>query len=203
MSKNEKRQKSVIREYAEAILIALVLALFIRTFIFQAFTIPSSSMEPTLLVGDYLLVTKFEYGVKNPFTGNYLIERAGPQHGDIIVFKYPSDPSQDYVKRVVGLPGDVIEMRAKQLYRNGQPVSERYTQNLYPNYIGELDNVGPIVVPEGQYFAMGDNRDNSSDSRAWGTVPRSYIHGKPWRIYWSWDSQNTSLRWGRLGKSLE
>ena len=199
----DKPRKSVFREYAEALGWALVLALIIRTLLLQAFTIPSSSMEKTLLVGDYLLVSKFSYGVKVPFTDKFLVEFDGPEIGDIIVFRYPVDPRDDYVKRVVGLPGDVMEMRDKQLYRNGEPVRESYIQNIRPNYIGEPDNMPPFTVPEGQYFAMGDNRDNSSDSRVWGGVDRNLIHGKAWRIYWSWDRQEHRVRLDRLGKKLE
>ncbi len=204
MSKRHSEpQKSLFREYGEALIIALVLAFFIRTFLFQAFTIPSGSMLETVQIGDYLLVNKFSYGVKNPFTGNYLIERDGPQLGDIIVFKYPGDPSVDYIKRVEGLPGDVIEVRDKELYRNGELVREDYVQHIHPTTIGRLDNIGPITVPEDEYFVMGDNRDNSEDSRAWGTVERKAIHGKAWRIYWSWDSEAGRPRLGRLGHKVE
>lgn len=205
MSKHssDSQPKSLFREYGEALLVALVLALVIRTFLFQAFTIPSGSMLETVQIGDYLLVNKFIYGVKNPFTDNYLIEADGPQIGDIIVFKYPGDPSIDYIKRVEGLPGDVIEVRDKQLYRNGEAVHEDYIQHIHPNLIGRLDNIGPITVPEGEYFVMGDNRDNSEDSRAWGTVKRNAIHGKAWRIYWSWDSDAGRPRFGRLGMKVE
>ena len=199
----EKKKKSVLREYTEALLWALVLAFLIRTFGFQAFTIPSSSMEKTLLIGDYLLVNKSSYGVKIPFTDKYMAEFDGPELGDIVVFRYPVNPKDDYVKRVVGLPGDVIEMRNKQLYRNGEAVHEDYIQQLRPNMIGDLDNIGPITVPEGQYFTMGDNRDNSSDSRVWGTVERHLIHGKVWRIYWSWDREAGRLRTERLGMKPE
>jgi len=205
---NPPKTKSVLREYVEAIIVALILALIIRTFVILPFTIPSGSMEPTLLIGDYLLVTRFSYGVQNPFTGKYIIERQGPQYGDIIVFKYPPDTSQNFVKRVVGLPGDVLEVRNKQLYRNGEPVSETYIRHIFPNRILPLDNMPPFTVPEDQYFGMGDNRDNSSDSRAWGTIPMENIYGKAWRLYWSWDSgekdrRGEGLRFNRLLKKLE
>lgn len=195
-------RKSLIREYGEALLVALVLALIIRTFLFQAFTIPSGSMLETVQIGDYLLVNKFVYGVKNPFTDNYLVRGKDPQIGDIIVFRYPRDPDVDYIKRIVGLPGDVIEVRDKQLYRNGEAVHEDYIQHIHPDIMGRLDNVGPVTVPEGEYFVMGDNRDNSEDSRAWGTVRRNAIHGKAWRIYWSWDPHK-GPRLGRLGMLVE
>ena len=197
----------MFREYCEALLTAVVLALVIRTFFLQAYTIPSGSMLQTVQIGDYVLVNKFVYGVKIPFTDKYLFRGADPQIGDIIVFKYPRDPGTDYIKRVVGLPGDVIEMRDKQFYRNGQPVKEDYIQQLYPKVIGRLDNIGPVTVPEGHYFMMGDNRDNSQDSRFWGFVSRDAIRARAWRIYWSWDSEADSLlrsvRFDRLGKAIE
>ncbi len=203
MSNASPKNKSLLREYGEALLVALVLALVIRTFLFQAFTIPSGSMLETVQIGDYLLVNKFIYGLKNPFTGTYFIDGKDPQIGDIIVFKYPGDPSIDYIKRIEGLPGDVIEVRDKQLYRNGEAVHEDYIQHIHPDIIGRLDNIGPVTVPAGEYFVMGDNRDNSEDSRAWGTVKRGAIQGKAWRIYWSWDSDASRPRLGRLGKKVE
>ena len=193
----------MLRDYGEALLTALVLALVIRTFLLQAFTIPSGSMLQTVQIGDYVLVNKFIYGVKIPFTDRYVFRGSDPELGDIIVFKYPKDPSVDYIKRVVGRPGDVVEMRNKQFYRNGEPVQENYIQQLYPHVIGRLDNMPPVTVPADSYFVMGDNRDNSEDSRAWGFVPRSSIHGKAWRIYWSWDGETHSPRLGRLGKLVE
>ncbi len=196
-------KKSMFREYAEALIIALILAFFIRTFFVQAFKIPSESMLETLQVGDHLLVTKFSYGVKWPFSNEYIIEGPDPSYGDVIVFEYPKDPKLDYIKRVVGLPGDVIEMKNKQFFRNGQAVQEDYVRILDPAGIYPTrDLFGPFTVPEGQYFVMGDNRDNSQDSRFWGTVEKSAIRGKAWRIYWS--AENLSnIRWNRLFKSVE
>ncbi len=195
--------KSMFREYAEALIIALFLALFIRTFIAQAFKIPSESMLQTLVVGDHLLVSKFSYGVKIPFTDSYLFEGDDPQYGDVVVFKYPKEPSLDYIKRVVGRPGDVIEMRDKQLYRNGQAVKEEYTRNSDPQGIYPTrDNFGPYTVPDGEYFMLGDNRDNSQDSRYWGSVKKSAMHGKAWRIYWSANGLD-NIRLGRFGKAVE
>ncbi len=196
-------KKSMFREYAEALAIAIVLALIIRTFFVQAFKIPSESMLETLQVGDHLLVTKFSYGIKWPFSDDYIITFSDPTYGDVVVFKYPKDPSLDYIKRIVGLPGDVIEMRDKQFFRNGKPVQEDYVvisdpKGIYPT----RDNFGPFTVPEGQYFTMGDNRDNSQDSRFWGTVERSAMHGKAWRIYWS-SNGLTNIRWDRLLKAVE
>lgn len=196
------KRKSLWREYAEALIVALALALVIRTFIVQAFKIPSESMLETLQVGDHLLVNKFLYGVKWPFTNSYIVLGADPQRGDIIVFEYPGNPALDYIKRIIGVPGDVIEVRDKQLYRNGQPIREGYIRHTQPNRVEPVrDNFGPVTVPEGQYFVMGDNRDNSLDSRFWGFVDRSAIRGKAWRIYWS--SQDTNVRWNRFGKLVE
>lgn len=200
-SKSEDSKSSIV-DFIEALAVALVLALAIRAFLFQAFTIPSGSMLNTIQIGDYLLVNKFLYGVKIPFTDKYLFRGEDPQRGDIIVFKFPGDESVDYIKRIVGVPGDVIEVKNKQLYRNGEAVKESYIQHTHPNFIGRLDNVGPVTVPEDEYFVMGDNRDNSEDSRAWGTVSREKIHGKAWRIYWSWEKGN-GPRWSRLGRLVE
>ncbi len=199
----EKRKKSVFREYAEALIIALVLALFIRTFVVQAFKIPSESMLETLQVGDHLLVTKFSYGVKMPFGEGYLWEGKDPSYGDVIVFQYPKDPSLDYIKRVVGLPGDVIEIRDKQFLRNGKPVKEAYSRHSDPQGIFPTrDNFGPYTVPAGEYFVLGDNRDNSQDSRFWGSVKKEAIRGKAWRIYWSSNGLD-NIRFDRMAKAVE
>ncbi len=204
LAKKPKKQKSMIREYIEAILIALFFAFIIRTFFIAAYKIPSGSMLDTLLIGDHLLVNKFLYGLKNPFSDSYLIEGKDPQIGDIIVFKYPKDQEIDYIKRIVGLPGDVIEVRDKKLYRNGQAVQEDYVRFSEPNTIAPIrDNMHALTVPEGMFFVMGDNRDNSEDSRFWGFVDKDLIHGKAWRFYWSWDSENSSPRFSRIGKAVE
>ncbi len=196
-------KKSLLREYAEALLIALILAMFIRTFVVQAFKIPSESMLQTLQVGDRLLVNKFIYGVKMPFSNKYLIDGENPQRGDIVVFEYPLDTSVDFIKRVIGVPGDVIEVRNKQLYRNGKPVKEPYVITLEPDVIiPGRDQYGPVTVPSGKYFCMGDNRDNSKDSRSWGFVEKSAILGKAWRIYWSFGDHG-DVRWNRIGKLLQ
>ncbi|MBQ7586114.1 MAG: signal peptidase I, partial [Desulfovibrionaceae bacterium] len=182
-----KSRKNLLIEYAQALGIALIIALFIRTFVVQAFKIPSESMLNTLLVGDQLLANKFIYGIKIPFTHKYLYRGSDPQVGDIVIFEYPEDPSTDFIKRVVGVPGDVIEVRDKQLYRNGNPVKEAYIRFSEPDSImAKRDNFGPLTVPPGEYFMMGDNRDNSHDSRFWGCVKREAIIAKAWRIYWSW-----------------
>ncbi len=196
------KQRNVIWEYTEALLVAIVLALVIRAFVVQAYKIPSGSMLETLQIGDYLLVTRFDYGIKIPFTDREIVHIGDPQRGDIIVFKYPRDPSEDYIKRIVGVPGDVIEVRNKQLYRNGEKVVESYIQHIDAGQGPPWrDNMRPVVVPAGKYFVMGDNRDGSADSREWGFVPRENIQGKAWIIYWSWKSF-TEVRWNRIGTML-
>ena len=196
-------KKPLWREYGEALLVALLLALVIITFVVQAFKIPSESMLQTLLVGDHLLASKFSYGVKVPFTNYYVYKGSDPQRGEIIIFEYPNDPSVDYIKRIVGVPGDIIEVRNKQLFRNGEPVKESYIRFTQPDRIEPVrDNFGPVTVPDGKYFVMGDNRDNSLDSRFWGFVDRSAIRAKAWRIYWSWGGLG-DMRWDRMGKKVE
>ena len=195
-------KKSLLREYGEALLVALILAMIIRTFVVQAFKIPSESMLQTLQVGDHLLVNKFLYGVKWPFSNSYIMKGADPEIGDIIVFEYPNNPSLDYIKRIVGVPGDVVEVRNKQFFRNGNPVKEAYIRHSDNRMEPVRDNFGPVTVPEGKYFVMGDNRDNSQDSRFWGFVDRPAIRGKAWRIYWSSEGLG-NVRWGRFGQKVE
>ena len=179
------KKKSTLREYAEAAAIAILLALFIRAFVVQAFKIPSGSMEPTLLVGDHILVNKFLYGVKLPFFQSTLIPISTPERGDIIVFIYPEDKSKDFIKRVIGTPGDRVQMQDKQLLVNGQPFDDKY--GYYDEKAGNPSrSFGPVVVPEDHYFVMGDNRDHSMDSRFWGFVPSEAVKGKAFIIYWSW-----------------
>jgi len=193
---------SAFREYAEALVMAVVLALFIRTFVVQAFKIPSGSMLPTLQIGDHLLVNKFLYGIRIPIVGKRILPLRQPQRDDVIVFVYPQDPSKDFIKRVKALPGETIEIRNKVLYVNGQVVED--DNAFYENTPERMaraprDNFGPFLVPEGTVFVMGDNRDHSHDSRFWGTVPIDDILGKAFVLYWSWDSKEFRPRWGRLG----
>lgn len=200
---SSRRRKPLWREYGEALFVALVLALVIRTFVIQAFKIPSESMLNTLLVGDHLLASKFAYGVKIPFSHVYIWQGKDPQRGDIIIFEYPNDPGTDFIKRVIGVPGDIIEVRNKQLYRNGEPVKEDYIRFTEPDRIQPIrDNFGPVTVPQDKYFVMGDNRDNSMDSRFWGFVSRSAVRAKAWRIYWSWGGFD-DIRWKRIGRAVE
>lgn len=206
ISKEEGRAKSTFREYAETLVIAVFLALVIRTFVVQAFKIPSGSMIPTLDIGDHILVSKFIYGVRLPFTDITLIPIGHPHRGDIIVFRFPKDESKDFIKRVVGLPGDTIEVKSKELYVNGVRQIESYAAHedpaQFPQMIQERDNFGPVSVPQNSYFVMGDNRDHSLDSRFWGFVDDAKIKGKAFIIYWSWDGDAHWVRWSRIGKLI-
>jgi signal peptidase I len=206
--------KSVIREYAEAIFIAVLLALFIRAFVVQAFKIPSGSMKPTLQIGDHILVNKFVYGVKIPFTDKELLPIGHPSRQDIVVFRYPVDPSKDFIKRVIGLPGDTVLIRDKTVFVNGQQIEEPYAvfsdKRVLPATASPRDNMNAITVPENSLFVMGDNRDESYDSRFWKFVDMSQLKGKAFIIYWSWNSDGelswspdlSYIRWNRLGRWL-
>jgi signal peptidase I len=199
-------KKHIIREYAESIIIAIILALIIRTFLVQAFKIPSGSMEDTLAIGDHILVNKFLYGSKIPFTDKRILKIRDPRRGDVIVFEYPEDPSKDFIKRVIGTPGDVIEEKDKQVYVNGQPYVNPHEvhkeKDLIPREQNPRDNFGPVKVPEDSYFVMGDNRDRSYDSRFWGFVKNPKIKGLAFIKYWSWDSARFRVRWGSIGKLI-
>lgn len=178
-------KKSTVREYFESIVITAVIALFATTFVVQAFKIPTGSMESNLLIGDHLLVNKFVYGLHDGFLGKILPYK-DLKRGDVIVFKFPQNPDVAYVKRLIGLPGDHLEMIGRTVYINNNPLTEKYTQ--YSESSSAYEHFGPYDIPEGQYFAMGDNRDNSQDSRYWGTVPRDHIIGKALVIYWSFET---------------
>ena len=194
-------RKSTIREYFESIVITAIIALFATTYVIQAFKIPTGSMESNLLIGDHLLVNKFAYGLGSGFLHSILPYKE-PKRGDVIVFKYPNSPEVAYVKRLMGMPGDRLEMKGRTLYINGKPLQENYTQYIDPGSINE--HYGPYDVPQGHYFAMGDNRDNSQDSRYWGFLPIQNIKGRALMIYWSFDGDDGSLnvvthtRWARL-----
>ncbi len=199
---SEKKQKSSLRENTEAIIIAIIIAMFIRTFIVQAFKIPSGSMLETLQIGDQILVNKFIYGVKIPFAdGKTLIPVKEPRKGDIVVFKYPEDPTKDFIKRVVATEGDTLEIINKKLYVNDKPVEgEHYA--IYKDiktYRNQRDNLNKIKIPKNKLFVMGDNRDNSHDSRFWGYVDLKSIRGKAFIIYWSWNKTKFGVRWNRIG----
>ena len=191
-------RKSTVREYFESIVIAVILALFIRTFVVQAFKIPTGSMENNLLIGDHLLVNKFVFGPTATGFERALLPVTDIKRGDVIVFKYPEEPERDFIKRVIGLPGETLELRQKKVYVNGQPLDEPYVHFLLPpSVLSELqeqtsldvrERYGPVTVPPDQFFVMGDNRDNSQDSRYWGFLPRDNVKGKALLIYWSYQA---------------
>jgi signal peptidase I len=223
--KHEPTTKSIIREYAEALIIAIILALTIRVFLVQAFKIPSGSMIPTLLIGDHILVSKLAYGIQLPkdcefqmafppvtcFSSTIVMNFDPPQRGDVIVFRFPEDENKDFIKRLIGTPGDVIEIHNKNVLVNGEAfVDKEFTQRVDPGIIdGRInprDNFGPITVPADSYFVMGDNRDQSLDSRFWGFVKMDKIKGRAFLVYWSWDGQGSWtdwVRWNRIGKSID
>jgi signal peptidase I len=208
-------KKSIAREYFESLVIAVVLALFIRTFVVQAFKIPTGSMEQNLLIGDHLLVNKFVFGATLTPLERTILPMKVLRRLDVIVFKYPEDPERDFIKRVIGLPGETVELRNKRVFINGKQLDEPYVYYLedpppIPQEMGMSgENVGggdprvqygPVTVPPGHYFVMGDNRDNSQDSRYWGFLPRENIKGKALVIYWSYDPEAglPGLRWSRI-----
>ena len=210
----QQKQKSVFREYTEALLVALLLALFIRSFIVQAFKIPSGSMLSTLQIGDHILVSKFSYGLRLPYPLDTLVFQWGkPERDDVIVFVYPNDETKDFIKRVVAVEGDRVRIRDKQLFVNGEAVENGYALYADPGRVipGLRDNyppplpdgsVEPITVPPGKLFVMGDNRDHSHDSRFWGFVDIQAVKGKAFLIYWSWDGRDRWIRWERLGSLI-
>lgn len=212
-NKRGNGKKPWYREYGEALLFALILALLIRTFLFQAFKIPSGSMEDTLLIGDHLLVNKFIYGTHLPFMDDPVLALRDPQRGDIIVFEFPLDRDKsyfkrrDFIKRVVGLPGDRIEVRNKQVLVNGEayrlPQEVHKENDIVPGHLQPRDFMGLVEVPAGHYFVMGDNRDRSFDSRFWGFVPEDTIKGLAFIKYWSWDGERNWPRWSRIGRLIE
>lgn len=212
------RQKGKLREYVEAFAIALLIALLVRTFVIQAFKIPSGSMENTLLVGDHIFVNKFLYGYHVPYMKGRVLAFSAPRRGDIIVFVFPEDPSKDFIKRVIAVPGDRVEIRNKTVILNGEPLREKYARFADGDGTNGIarrrDNMPPVTVPEGKYFVMGDNRDRSYDSRFWGFVDKEAIVGKALFIYFSlnWDAElrwyevwryPDLVRWDRIGDFLQ
>ena len=200
MAQDETAQKkSTAREYYEALLIAVIFVNFARIFVFQAFKIPTGSMEDNLKVGDHIIVNKFIYGPRGESLLSGLVPQREVERGDIVVFRYPLQPDTDFVKRVVGLPGETLEIREKKVFIDGVPLAEPYVlyddPQTYPSgqFLPEpyrsRDHYGPFRIPAGEYFAMGDNRDRSSDSRYWGTVPRSLIKGRAFMVYWSFEGE--------------
>ena len=206
--------KSTVREYFESIVVAVILALFIRTFVVQAFKIPTGSMEPNLLVGDHLLVNKFVFAPTVSGLERTLLPMRPIVRGDVVVFKFPEDPERDFIKRIVGLPGETIEVKGTQVLVNGTAIVQPFAHFLLPhdpnapvNDGDPRERYGPVTVPAGHYFAMGDNRDNSQDSRYWGFLPGHYVKGRALMIYWSFDDDPSTsgvtklvggTRWSRL-----
>ena len=203
-------QKSALREYTEAFGIAVILAVVLRAFFVQAYKIPSGSMEPTLLVGDHIIVNKLIFGFRMPDSlfgltpfqgeipyGKYLFQIEPVHRGDVVVFVFPPDPTKDFIKRVIGVPGDTVQVKAGRLYLDGQEVADPHAHFEIPpedrSPSSERDYFGPLKVPAGHYFMMGDNRDRSYDSRFWGLVDRNDVEGRAMFIYWSWDSDSTSM----------
>ena len=205
-------RKSTAREYFESICVAVILALFVRTFVVQAFKIPTGSMEPNLLIGDHLLVNKFNFAPTLAGAENMVLPIDPIRRGEIIVFKYPEEPERDFIKRVIGLPGETLELRNKRVFINNMPLDEPYVHYLFPPGEDEAPSdfdvrmtYGPVTVPAGHYFMMGDNRDNSQDSRYWGFLPREYVKGKALFVYFSFGDEQgglsnlfTSIRWNRI-----
>lgn len=218
----------LIMDYARSFFPVLLLVFILRSFLYEPFRIPSGSLQPTLLIGDFILVNKFDYGIRLPIVHKKILNVSEPKHGDIIVFRWPPNPSLDFIKRVIGVPGDKISYIDKVLYVNGQKIPQTFIKNttdrdeegniqdvllkqedffgvqhkIYQNLNQSGDDIHDIEVPPGMYFAMGDNRDNSADSRFWGFVPEENIVGKASHVWMSWDSIDHNVRWKRLGHSI-
>jgi len=215
-------------EYCKSFFPVILAVLLLRSFLVEPFRIPSGSMMPTLLVGDFILVNKFDYGIRLPVLNTKIIDIGEPKRGDVVVFRYPKDPSVDYIKRVVGLPGDRIGYYNKILHINGKPIAQ-VPAGVYvgkgsgvsmsgagerQEQLGDVQHQilvmprtpgleGEFVVPENEYFVMGDNRDNSNDSRYWGTVPEENLVGKAFRVWMNWDSANGGIEWDRIGRKIQ
>ena len=221
-------KEPLVVEYARTFFPIILIVLVLRAFIAEPFRIPSGSMMPTLLVGDFILVNKFDYGIRLPVINKKIIPIGEPQRGDVVVFRYPKDPSVDYIKRIIGLPGDKIIYRNKTLYINGKEIPQEWLgryegpehslqaagDTLYMEQLGDVRHEillnsksgtlnGEYEVPKGHYFAMGDNRDNSNDSRYWGFVPEENLVGKAMIIWMNWDAVHTTVRWDRIGTRVK
>jgi signal peptidase I len=210
MRPEKMEKKKFIKEYLEPLIVAVLIALFIRAFVVQAFQIPSSSMEPTLLIGDYLLVNKFIYGIRIPYTNVKFFQFKKPQRGDVIVFIFPLDPSKDFIKRVIGTEGEKVEIIHNKIYINDRLIDDPWghfvTNQIPRSYLQRMENFGPVVVPKDSLFVMGDNRDNSEDSRFWGFLNINGVLGKALVMYFSWDRNAKDLfdkvRWSRIGSLI-
>ena len=227
-TKEKLLKEPVLVEYARSLFPVILVVLLLRSFLVEPFRIPSGSMMPTLLVGDFILVNKFSYGIRLPVLNTKIIDVGEPQHGDVMVFRYPKNPSIDYIKRVIGLPGDRIAYYNKKLFINGEPIAQDQdgayvgvgsgvsmsgARVFHEQLLGVEHNIlidehrgtveGEFVVPEGHYFVMGDNRDNSNDSRYWGFVPEENLVGKAFMIWMNWDANASGIAWSRLGNSIK
>jgi len=223
-AREKTKKKTILQEYIEAFAFAIIAALILRALVIQAFRIPTGSMEDTLLVGDFLLVNKFIYGARIPFTNTRLPAIRQPKQNDVIVFKYPEDPELDYIKRCIASEGQTVEIKNKVIHVDGKrfplPAHAKFIDpeikppgvqdyNVQPVGAGNRDNYGPVIVPKGYLFAMGDNRDNSLDSRYWGFLPKKNIVGNALIIYWSWDKEIptykifSKIRWDRIGDLIK
>jgi len=226
---DQPKKKHIVREYVESIIVAVILALIIRTLVVQAFKIPSGSMEDTLAIGDHILVNKFIYGMQVPFISKRFFSLRDPKRGDVVVFMFPRDAEnnqisffnkKDFIKRIVGTPGDTVQVKNKKVYVNGKlyanPHEVHKESYEYPPCLPEAgasdlpgddpcrrDTFGPITVPDNVYFVMGDNRDRSYDSRFWGFVNKEYIKGMAFIKYWSWNSENNTVRWKSIGRIVD
>ena len=204
------QKKRFIKDYLELLIITVLIALFIRAFVVQAFEIPSSSMEPTLLIGDYLLINKFTYGIRIPYTDFKFFQFKKPRRGDVIVFIFPLDPSKDFIKRVIGIEGEKVEIIHNKIYINDRLIDDPWghfvTNQIPRSYLQRMENFGPVVVPKDSLFVLGDNRDNSEDSRFWGFLNVNAVLGKALIFYFSWDQNAENLfdkvRWSLIGKSI-
>lgn len=206
----QEKPKTKWREYGESLFIALIIAIIVRSFFIQAFKIPSSSMEPTLLIGDHLLVNRMSYVAKVPFTDIVLFHMGNPERGDVVVFRYPLERDKDFIKRVVATEGETVEIRDKAIFINGKRIQDpwgRYLdKNILSGFLSPKDNMAPVRVPKNSIFVMGDNRDRSADSRFWGFVHRDDLVGRALILYFSWDRNARTpieyIRWGRFGKLI-
>lgn len=202
-------KKRIVKDYLQPILIAVLIALFIRAFVVQAFKIPSGSMEPTLLVGDYLLVNKFTYGIRVPYTDKKFFQFKKPRRGDVIVFIFPRDPSKDFIKRVVATAGEKVEIVNREIYINDMPIADlwgHFESIGSTEYRHAIENFGPVIVPKDSLFVMGDNRNNSEDSRFWGFLNVNAVLGRAFILYFSldWNAGNLldEVRWSRIGRLI-
>ncbi len=200
-------KKKFIKDYIEPMLIAVLITLLVRTFLLQAFKIPSGSMEPTLRIGDYLLVNKLIYGIRIPYTDIRIFSYEKPKRGDVIVFIYPVDPAKDFIKRVIGTEGEKVQIVNGKIYINDKQIADpwgHFKKEGPAEYFPGVENFGPVIVPKDSFFVMGDNRDNSADSRFWGFVPLKDVIGKAFIIYFSWNRQAENplydVRWSRIGE---